>query len=110
MHGQPRLRSILAMRRTLWTRGFFPVMLYADANLPYFIDDRPALLTLRDRAALTLVDAGTTADEALLRVAKQMGAPLITNDKMEDWDPEGEVRKVRFTVSMSGEATLLSEI
>ena len=110
VQGQPRLRPILAMRRTLWARGFFPVLLYADANLPYFIDDRPALLALRDRAALTLVDAGTTADEALLRVAKQMGAPLITNDKMEDWDPEGEVRKVRFTVSMTGEAHLLSEI
>lgn len=110
VHGQPRLRSLLSMRRTLWTRGFFPVLLYGDANLPYFIDDRPALLALRDRAALTLVDAGTTADEALLRVAKQMGAALITNDKMEDWDPEGEVRKVRYMVSMNGEAHLLSEV
>jgi len=110
VHGKPRLRPLLAMRRMLWQRGFFPVVLYADANLPYFIDDKPALLALRDREALTFVDAGTAADEVLLRVAKQMNAPLITNDKMEDWDPEGEVRKVRYTISMTGEAHLLSEI
>jgi len=110
VHGKPRLRPLLAMRRMLWSRGFFPVVLYADANLPYFIDDKPALLALRDRGALTFVDAGTAADEVLLRVAKQMNAPLITNDKMEDWDPDGEVRKVRYTIFMSGEAHLLSEI
>jgi len=110
VHGKPRLRPLLAMRRMLWSRGFFPVVLYADANLPYFIDDKPALLALRDHKALTFVDAGTAADEVLLRVAKQMDALLVTNDKMEDWDPEGEVRKVRYTIFMSGEAHLLSEI
>ncbi len=108
--GHPRLRPILAIRRTLWAKGFFPVVLYADANLPYFIDDKAALLRMRDRQELTLVDAGTAADIVLLRVAKQMDAPLITNDKMEDWDPEHTVRKVRYTVSAGGEALLLSEI
>jgi hypothetical protein len=110
VHGKPRLRPILAMRRTLWARGFFPVVLYADANLPYFIDDRTALLRMRDRQEITLVDKGTTADEVSLRAAKQMSAPLITNDKMQDWDPEGEVRKVQYAISMNGEAHLLSEI
>jgi hypothetical protein len=110
VQGKPRLRPLLAMRRTLWERGFFPVVLYADANLPYFIDDKPALLKMRDCGELTFVDAGTVADEVLLRVAKQMSAPLVTNDKMQDWDPEGEVRKVQYAISMSGEAHLLSEI
>ncbi len=108
--GHPRLRAILAIRRVLWTKGFFPVVLYADANLPYFIDDKAALRRMRDRQELTLVDAGTAADIVLLRVAKQMNAPLITNDKMEDWDPERTVRKVRYTVSAGGEALLLSEV
>ena len=110
VQGKPRLRPLLAMRRMLWSRGFFPVVLYADANLPYFIDDKPALLALRDQGALTFVDAGTAADEVLLRVAKQINALLVTNDKMEDWDPEGTVRKSRYTIFMSGEAHLLSEI
>jgi len=110
VHGQPRLRHLRAIRRALWARGFFPVVLYADANLPYFIDDPASLRALRDRQELLLVDAGTQADEALLRTAKLLGAPLVTNDRMEDWDPAHEVVKVRYTISPGGEAHLLNEI
>jgi hypothetical protein len=110
VHGKPRLKHLRAMRRALWTRGFFPVILYADANLPYFIDEAASLRTMRDRRELTLVDAGTVADEVLLRMAKHYGAPLVTNDKMEDWDPDGEVTKVRYTISLGGEAHLLTDI
>ncbi|MDQ2799933.1 MAG: hypothetical protein M3Y13_09850, partial [Armatimonadota bacterium] len=110
VQGKPRLRHLRAMRRALWTRGFFPVILYADANLPYSIDEPSALRTMRDRQELTLVDAGTVADEVLLRQAKLLGAPIVTNDKMEDWDPEREVTKVRYTISMGGEAHLLTDI
>ena len=110
VHGQPRLRHLRAVRRALWARGFFPVVLYADANLPYFIDEPGPLRLLRDSRELLLVDAGTQADEALLRTAKLLGAPLVTNDRMEDWDPEHEVTKLRYTISMSGEAHLLNEI
>ena len=110
VHGQPRLRHLRAIRRTLWARGFFPVVLYADANLPYFIDEPGPLRVLRDSWELLLVDAGTVADEVLLRVAKLLGAPLVTNDRMEDWDPEHEVVKVRFTISPGGEAHLLNEV
>jgi len=110
VHGKPRLRNLRAIRRALWARGFFPVVLYADANLPYFIDEPAALRVLRDSRELTLVDAGTVADEVLLRTAKLLEAPLVTNDRMEDWDPEHEVVKVRYAISMGGEAHLLNEI
>lgn len=109
-HGKPRLRHLLALRRTLRERGFSPVVLTADANLPYFIDEPSALRAMRDRQELTLVDAGVVADEVLLRTAKHLSAPLVTNDKMEDWDPRGEVLKVRYTISPGGEVALLSEI
>ena len=109
VHGQPRLRHLRAVRRALWARGFFPVVLYADANLPYFIDEPGPLRGLRDSRELLLVDAGTQADEVLLRTAKLLGAPLVTNDRMEDWDPEHEVTKVRYTISPGGEAHLLNE-
>ena len=108
--GKPRLRHLLEMRRALRVRGFFPVVLYADANLPYFIDDPARLRTMRDRREITLVDAGTVADEVLLRMAKHLSAPLVTNDKMEDWDPDGEVPKVRYAISMGGEVNLLSDV
>ena len=110
VHGKPRLRNLRAVRRALWARGFFPVVLYADANLPYFIDEPGPLRGLRDGRELLLVDAGTVADEVLLRTAKLLGAPLVTNDRMEDWDPDGAVTKIRFAISMSGEAHLLNEI
>ena len=110
VHGQPRLRHLRSIRRALWARGFFPVVLYADANLPYFIDEPAALRVLRDSRELLLVDAGTVADEVLLRTAKLLGAPLVTNDRMEDWDPDGEVTKLRFAISLGGEAHLLNEI
>ena len=110
VQGQPRLRHLRAMRRTLWARGLFPVLLVADANLPYWIDDAPALKQMQQRGELSLVDAGTVADEVLLRQSKLLGAPLITNDRMTDWDPLGEVTKIRYTISLNGEALLLSEV
>lgn len=110
VQGQPRLRHLTAIRRTLWARGYFPVVLLADANLPYYIDDVPALRLMQRRGELSLVDAGTVADEPLLRQSKLLGAPLVTNDRMTDWDPNGEVVKIRYTISLSGEALLLSEV
>ena len=110
VHGKPRLRHLREMRRALRKRGYFPVVLYADANLPYFIDEPGVLRAMRDRRELTLVDAGTVADEVLLRYAKLLGAPLVTNDKMEDWDPDHDVTKLRYAISLSGEAHLLSDL
>lgn len=109
-HGKPRLRNLREVRRLLRGRGFFPVMLYADANLPYFIDEPEALRQMIGRRELLLVDGGTAADEVLVRQAKHLEAPIVTNDKMEDWDPEGEVSKVRYTISSGGEAHLLTDI
>ena len=85
-------------------------MIYADANLPYVIDDPAALRLMLGRREILLVDAGTVADEVLLRQAKYLTAPLVTNDKMDDWDPDGEVPKVRYTISLGGEAHLLTDI
>ncbi len=109
-YGKPRLRNLQEIRRLLRSRGFFPVVLYADANLPYFIDEADALRQMIGRHELLLVDGGTDADEVLLRLAKQLTAPILTNDKMEDWDPEGEVPKVRYSISSGGEAHLLTDI
>ncbi len=110
VNGRPRLRHLREMRRALRGRGYFPVVLYADANLPYFIDEPAPLRVMRDSRELTLVDAGTVADEVLLRTAKHLGAPLVTNDKMEDWDPEDTVVKIRYTISLGGEAHFMSEL
>ncbi|MBV9851119.1 MAG: hypothetical protein JO250_15735 [Armatimonadetes bacterium] len=107
-HPRPRLRPLLELRRALRRRGYFPVLLYADAPLPYTVDDPAALRALLGRGEITLVDSGVDADEVLLREAKRQGAPLVTNDYMTDWDPGNEVEKIQYTISLTGEAHLLS--
>lgn len=110
LHGQemlarprPRLRALQAMRRALLGRGWFPIDIIADANLPHHIDEPGALAEMRARHVVRLVDSGTQADEALLREAKRLSAPLITNDYMTDWDPQGTVTKIRYTFSHTGD-------
>jgi tetratricopeptide (TPR) repeat protein len=107
--GRPRLRPLLGLRRALRMRGYFPVLLYADAPLPYTVDEPETLRTMTARGEISLVDSGVDADEVLLREAKRFGAPLVTNDYMTDWDPDNEVPKIRFTLSLTGEAYLMSE-
>ena len=107
-HPRARLAPILALRRALRRRGCFPVLLYADAPLPYTVDDPDTLRGMLGRGEITLVDSGVDADEVLLREAKRWGAPLVTNDYMTDWDPQGEVEKIQYTISLTGEAHLLS--
>jgi len=110
LHGQemlarprPRLRALQAMRRALLQRGWFPVFTIGDANLPHHIDEPDALAALRARRVVRLVDGGTQADETLLREAKRLSAPLVTNDYMTDWDPQAEVTKIRYTFSHTGD-------
>jgi tetratricopeptide (TPR) repeat protein len=110
LHGQemlarprPRLRALQSMRSALLRRGWFPVFTIADANLPHHIDEPDALADLRARRVVRLVDSGTQADEALLREAKRLSAPLVTNDYMTDWDPQAAVTKIRYTFSHTGD-------
>ncbi len=105
---RPRLRPLLELRRALRRRGYFPVLLYADAPLPHTVDDPQTLRALLGRGEIALVDSGVDADEVLLREAKRYGAPLVTNDYMADWDPHNQVEKIQFTISLTGEAHLLS--
>ena len=108
VHPRARLSPILALRRALRLRGWFPVILYADAPLPYTVDDPETLRGMLGRGEIALVDSGVDADEVLLREAKRWSAPLVTNDYMTDWDPENEVTKIQYTISLTGEAHLLS--
>ncbi|MDQ2688325.1 MAG: hypothetical protein M3Y28_10710, partial [Armatimonadota bacterium] len=107
--GRPRLRSLLGLRRALRGQGYFPILLYADAPLPYTIDEPEQLRQMAAQGEIAIVDGGVDADEVLLRAAKHWDAPLVTNDRMNDWDPLGEVRKIRYTIAANGGAYLLPE-
>jgi hypothetical protein len=108
MGDRPRLKHILQIRSTLRMRGFFPVVLITDAPLPYTIDDRDSLRRLMGRSEVTVVDTGTDADEVLIREARRLRAPIVTNDYMADWDPDGEIEKIRYAISTGGTVYLLS--
>lgn len=99
---KPTLSSIVRMQRDLWREGFFPVYIYVDASLPYQIDDEPALRALIDSGIVFPVDSGTAADEAIIRHARSLGCPVLTNDRMMEWDPTDEVQKLRFNIDSFG--------
>jgi len=105
--GRARLRHIIELRRLLRSRGYFPVVIFGDAPLPYTIDQPVELRAMVDREEIALVDSGIDADEVLIREAKRLSATLVTNDYMLDWDPEGKIPKIRFGIPPTGSAYLL---
>ena len=104
---RPLLSNIVAVRRALRERGYFPVHVIADANLPHVIDSPDQLWGLVQRGEVELVKGGTVADEVIVREAKRLSASIISNDYMMDWDPAGETTKMQYSVSLTdGRATL----
>ncbi|HUV05034.1 MAG TPA: hypothetical protein VMX94_07995 [Armatimonadota bacterium] len=99
---KPRLQNILDLRSELRSEGYFPVYIYVDAALPYQVDQRSALQGLIDLGAVVAVDSRTDADEAIVEQARRLSCPVVTNDRMSDWDPEGEIPKVRFAIDRFG--------
>jgi hypothetical protein len=80
-----RVASLREMRDDLLRGGWFPVAMIADANLRYHVDDRPGYLRLVEAGIVHEVPAGITADEVILREARERNAPVVTNDRLEDW-------------------------
>jgi len=102
MKGKPRLQNILDLRTELRSEGYFPVYIYVDAALPYQVDRRSALQQLIDAGAVVAVDSRTDADEAITEQARCLSCAVVTNDRMADWDPEGEIPKLRFAIDRFG--------
>jgi len=99
---KPRLQNILDLRSELRSEGYFPVYIYVDAALPYQVDQRSALQQLIESGAVLAVDSRTDADEAITEQARRLCCPVVTNDRMSDWDPEGEIPKLRFAIDRFG--------
>jgi len=112
-HGQeiiaqqmPRLEYILAIRRTLREKGYFPVILIADANLPYVINDAATVWKMVEEEQIQLVVSGSDADEQILREARRLHAPIVSNDYMADWDPDQTVTKIQYSFTPDGKPTI----
>jgi hypothetical protein len=79
--GKGRLSHLLLLRDELRRRDCFPIVLLADASLPYHIDEPDELTAMARRGELEIVPPGTEADEHLAREARRSGAYVVTNDR-----------------------------
>ncbi|HET6455829.1 MAG TPA: hypothetical protein VFI02_15605 [Armatimonadota bacterium] len=98
----PRLANIISLRDELRRTGYFPIYIYVDAALIYQIDQGMKLEELINKSCVIAADSGSAADEAIIRHAIRLNCPVITNDRMLEWDPEGEVTKYKFAFDAKG--------
>ena len=95
--------NLLAIRDFLWKRGYFPVLLVADANLRHHVDDKKAYIALVERGIVREVAGGTSADEKLLAEARGHVAPLVSNDRFSEFgDAVKRVERVAFEIFPGG--------
>lgn len=96
----PHVERLRQMQDFLLRRGFFPVLMFADANLRYFVDDRAAYMALVERGIVRETPPGTSADEVLLKEARALKAPIVTNDRLADWAERSEgIERLGFLVT-----------
>ena len=86
----PQLATIKEVVRSLADQGYQPGVVF-DANAGYklagrYLDDRPLARALglpEDR--VLVVPKGNPADPVILKAARDLGAPILTNDRFRDW-------------------------
>lgn len=96
--GKPRIKNLVILRRELRMKGFFPIYMVGDAPLPHQADHQSEVMRMVGMGELDLVEPGTDADGYIVDLAKRLNCPIATNDHMEDWDPTGEVEKIRYMI------------
>ncbi|GEM_PF-1234488 len=99
----PRVANLMRMRDYLLRRGFFPVLLVADASLRYHVDDRMTYESLIDRGVVVETPSGREADETLIAEARERDAILVSNDRLSEWgDAVRRIERFGFTLSTGG--------
>ena len=102
-----RLATLLAVRDELKEEGFEPILI-ADAALRHQIDDRDGYERLVESGELQQAPAGTDADYFVLKLAKDLDALVVSNDRFRDGGKlaeEAKNRQIRFMV-VAGEVVL----
>ncbi len=97
--GRPKLANVLQMRDRLKERGFDPVV-FVDADLRHYIDDRKGLEALLDNEILQ-APADTEADFFILKTAELESVKIVSNDlfnKYRDEFPWVRDRRVPFMI------------
>ena len=95
-----RVSSLLVMREFLFQRGFFPVVLIADATLRFHVDSKADYLSLIARGIVRETAPNTSADETLLQETRDRDASLISNDRFAEWDADAVRRVERYAFAL----------
>ncbi|MBV9470406.1 MAG: hypothetical protein JO316_24320 [Abitibacteriaceae bacterium] len=99
-YGKGQLRHLLVMRDELRRRDCFPIIMYADASLPYHIDEPNELMQMVKNGEVQMTTSGQEADELLAREARRTGAYVVTNDRTfhTKVSPDFEPPRVTFRI------------
>ncbi|MGY6549392.1 MAG: NYN domain-containing protein [Roseinatronobacter sp.] len=111
--GIPDLGTVCDVIRALHAQGYQPGVIF-DANVGYKLDGRyqhhPVLarkLGLPPERVM-VVNKGEVADGLILRIARDMGARVVSNDRFRDWAAQyPEVTMPDFLISGSYRADTL---
>ena len=101
------LGNILVVCEKLREEGYEPVVV-VDAALRHQIDDRAAYERLVDEGTIRQAPAGTDADYFILSFARELEAPIVSNDRFRDRQkafPDAAKRLIRYMV-VKGEVVL----
>jgi hypothetical protein len=79
----PRLRNIRIVCDKLSAEGFQPIVV-TDASLRHRIDDQDGYERLVSDGVIRQAPAGTDADYFLLSFSRELGAPVVSNDRFRD--------------------------
>ena len=99
---------ILQTQQSAWCEGYFPVIIIIDASLPHQIDNPSRLTELIDCGIIRMVEAGTSADVAIIAESEQRHALIITNDRMSDWPEASNLDKRQ--VSLNNNRAVLGDM
>lgn len=105
--GEARLANIRLVQGKLREEGLDPVIV-ADAALRHQIDDKNRYEQMIENGLVHQAPAGTDADYFILSFAREMGAPILTNDRFRDRAaefPEERDRIIRYMI-VDGEVVL----
>lgn len=94
--------QLVRMRDFLLKRGFFPVLMIADANLRHLVDDKALYASLVERG-IVRETPGSSADGTLIAEARERMAPLVTNDRLAEWgDAAKRLERLAFDLYADG--------
>jgi len=88
--GEPRLDSVVDVLAKLTALGFSPGVMF-DANVGYTLtgefknDAAMSKLLKLPKSRVLVAPNGVAADEMILQAARDLSAPIVSNDKFRDW-------------------------